>query len=94
MGLSMDIFKELKKLYNDAGVSIYAVKDVRMGTDEDLEYTFTVAKTLAIEAASPVFTSASKGESGPLPIPESSRLSSAMRAWPCCASELARGFPN
>ena len=46
MGLSMDIFKELRKLYNDAGVSIYAVKDVRQETDEDLEYTFTVAKTL------------------------------------------------
>jgi len=46
MSLSMDIFKELKKMYNDAGVSIYAVKDVRQETDEDLEYTFTVARTL------------------------------------------------
>lgn len=46
MSLSMDIFKDLRKMYNDAGVSIYAVKDVRQGTDEDLEYTFTVAKTL------------------------------------------------
>jgi sugar phosphate isomerase/epimerase len=46
LGLSMDIFKELRKLYNDAGVSIYAVKDVRQETDEDLDYTFTVAKTL------------------------------------------------
>src|SRR5215468_6533765 len=46
LGLSMDIFKELRKLYNDAGVSIYAVKDVRQGTDEDLDYTFTVARTL------------------------------------------------
>ncbi len=46
MSLSMDVFKELRKMYNDAGVSIYAVKDVRQGTDEDLEYTFTVAKTL------------------------------------------------
>ncbi len=46
LGLSMDIFKELRKLYNDAGVSIYAVKDVRQDTDEDLDYTFTVAKTL------------------------------------------------
>jgi sugar phosphate isomerase/epimerase len=46
LGLSMDIFKELNKLYNDAGVSIYAVKDVHQETDEDLEYTFTVAKTL------------------------------------------------
>jgi sugar phosphate isomerase/epimerase len=46
LGLSMDIFKELRKLYNDAGVGIYAVKDVRQGTDEDLDYTFTVARTL------------------------------------------------
>ena len=37
LGLSMDIFKELRKLYNDAGVSIYAVKDVRPETDEDLD---------------------------------------------------------
>jgi len=46
MSLSMDIFKDLRKMYNDAGVSIYAVKDVRQGTDEDLDYTFTVARTL------------------------------------------------
>ncbi len=46
LGLSMDIFKDLRKLYNDAGVSIYAVKDVRQETDEDLDYTFTVARTL------------------------------------------------
>ena len=46
MGLSMDIFKDLRKMYNDAGVSIYAVKDVRQGTDEDLEYTFAVAEAL------------------------------------------------
>ena len=46
LGLSMDIFKDLRKLYSDAGVTIYAVKDVRQGTDEDLDYTFTVARTL------------------------------------------------
>jgi sugar phosphate isomerase/epimerase len=46
LGLSMDIFKELRTLYNEAGVSIYAVKDVRQNTDEDLDYTFTVARTL------------------------------------------------
>ncbi len=46
-GLSMDIFKDLRKMYNDAGVSIYAVKDIQAnGTDEDLDYAFTVAKTL------------------------------------------------
>jgi sugar phosphate isomerase/epimerase len=36
-------------MYNDADVSIYAVKDVRQQTDEDLEYTFTVAKTLGAD---------------------------------------------
>lgn len=46
MGLSMDIFKDLRKMYNDAGVSIYAVKDVRQDTDEDLDYTFAVAEAL------------------------------------------------
>jgi sugar phosphate isomerase/epimerase len=46
MGLSMDILKDLRKMYNDAGVSIYAVKDVRQDTDEDLEYTFAVAEAL------------------------------------------------
>lgn len=46
LGLSMDIFQELRQMYNDAGVSIYAVKDVREDTDEDLDYTFMVAKTL------------------------------------------------
>ena len=46
MGLSMDIFRDLRKMYNDAGVSIYAVKDVRMGSDEELEYTFAVAQAL------------------------------------------------
>jgi sugar phosphate isomerase/epimerase len=46
LGLSMDVFKELRKMYNDAGVTIYAVKDVREQTDEDLEYTFAVARAL------------------------------------------------
>jgi len=45
----MDIFKELRKLYNDAGVSIFAVNAMRMDTDEDLDYTFTVAKTLGAD---------------------------------------------
>ena len=45
--LSMDIFKDLKKMYNDAGVTIYAVKNQKVnGTDEDLDFQFTVAKTL------------------------------------------------
>jgi hypothetical protein len=33
MSLSMDVFRDLRRLYNDAGVSIYAVKDVRQGSD-------------------------------------------------------------
>ena len=46
-GLSMDIFKDLRKMYNDAGVTIYAVKNINLnGTDEDMDYAFTVAKTL------------------------------------------------
>lgn len=46
MSLSMDIFRDLRKMYNDAGVTIYAVKDVRQETDEDLEFTFAVAEAL------------------------------------------------
>lgn len=49
MGLSMNIFKDLRKMYNDAGVRIYAVKDVRMATDEDLEFTFAVAEALGAD---------------------------------------------
>ena len=49
MGLSMDIFKDLRKMYNEAGVRIYAVKDVRQGSDEDLEYTFAVAEALGAD---------------------------------------------
>jgi len=49
MGLSMDVFRDLRKMYNDAGVSIYAVKDVRQQTDEDLEYTFAVAGALGAD---------------------------------------------
>ena len=36
----------MRTLYNDVGVKIYAVKEVRQDTDADLDYTFTVAKTL------------------------------------------------
>ncbi|ODS52092.1 MAG: hypothetical protein ABS36_18220 [Acidobacteria bacterium SCN 69-37] len=46
LGLSMDIFKDLRKMYNDAGVNIYAVKDIHQETDADLEYTFAVAEAL------------------------------------------------
>ena len=45
--LSMDIFKDLRTMYNDAGVTIYAVKNLQLNaSDEDLEFQFTVAKTL------------------------------------------------
>jgi sugar phosphate isomerase/epimerase len=46
LALPMSIFKDFRKLYNDAGVTIYAVKDMRTTTDDDLDYTFKVAQTL------------------------------------------------
>ena len=46
LALPMSIFKDLRTLYNNAGVSIYAVKEVHQNTDDDLDYTFAVAKTL------------------------------------------------
>lgn len=46
--VSMDKFKELRKMYNDAGVNIAIVKLGLTPTmsDEEYEYTFNVAKTL------------------------------------------------
>ncbi len=46
LALPMSIFKNFRKMYNDAGVTIFAVKDMRTGTDDDLDYTFKVAQTL------------------------------------------------
>ena len=46
LALSMDIFKDLRKMYNDAGVSIYAIKDLPMTTDDDFEFMMNVATTL------------------------------------------------
>lgn len=46
LGVPMSVYKDLRKMYNDAGVSIYAVKDVRAGSDEELEHTFAVAEAL------------------------------------------------
>lgn len=44
---SMDKFKALRKLYNDAGVSIYATKMLATSmTDEEFEYVFNVAEAL------------------------------------------------
>jgi sugar phosphate isomerase/epimerase len=49
--VSMDKFAQLRKMYNDAGVSIYAYKSDGMQknmqtTDGELDYLFKVAKTL------------------------------------------------
>jgi sugar phosphate isomerase/epimerase len=46
LALPMSVFKDFRKMYNDAGVTIYAVKDMRTGNDDDLDYTFKVAQTL------------------------------------------------
>ena len=45
--VSMDRFKALRKMYNDAGVSIYAVKILSPNmSDEEYEYVFNVAEAL------------------------------------------------
>src|SRR3954452_12472484 len=48
LGVSMDKYKELRKMYNDAGVNIYALKLEPQPTmsDEEYEYIFHVADTL------------------------------------------------
>jgi sugar phosphate isomerase/epimerase len=44
---SMDKFKQLRKMYNDAGVSIYAWKQLNPNmSDEEFEYIFNVAEAL------------------------------------------------
>ncbi|CAL1518594.1 TIM barrel protein [Chitinophaga sp. MM2321] len=48
-GVAMDKFKELRKMYNDAGVSIYAWKPNALGatnTDAEIEYAFNAGKAL------------------------------------------------
>ena len=45
--VSMDKFKQLRKMYNDAGVSIYAWKQLSPAmSDEEYEYIFNVAEAL------------------------------------------------
>jgi len=45
--VSMDPFKKLRKMYNDAGVSIYAWKQLGPNmSDEEFEYVFDVAEAL------------------------------------------------
>jgi sugar phosphate isomerase/epimerase len=47
--MSMDVFKKLRKMYNDAGVTIYAVKNLGLNaSDEELEYQFAVAEALGV----------------------------------------------
>jgi sugar phosphate isomerase/epimerase len=45
--VSMDKFKQLRKMYNDAGVTIYAWKQLSTNmSDEEFEYVFNVAEAL------------------------------------------------
>jgi sugar phosphate isomerase/epimerase len=45
--VSMDAFKKLRKMYNDAGVTIYATKMLNASmSDEEFEYVFNVAEAL------------------------------------------------
>ena len=45
--VSMDPFKKLRKMYNDAGVTIYAWKQLSPAmSDEEFEYVFNVAEAL------------------------------------------------
>jgi sugar phosphate isomerase/epimerase len=45
--VSMDPFKKLRKMYNDAGVTIYAWKQLNQNmSDEEFEYIFDVAEAL------------------------------------------------
>jgi sugar phosphate isomerase/epimerase len=47
LSVSMDRFKALRTMYNEAGVSIYAVKILSPNmTDEEFEYVFNVAEAL------------------------------------------------
>jgi sugar phosphate isomerase/epimerase len=45
--VSMDAFKKLRRMYNDAGVTIYATKMLSANmSDEEFEYVFNVAEAL------------------------------------------------
>lgn len=47
LSVSMDRYKALRRMYNDAGVSIYAVKILSPNmSDEEFEYVFNVAEAL------------------------------------------------
>jgi sugar phosphate isomerase/epimerase len=48
-GVSMDKYKEVRKMFNDAGISIYAFKPNALGpnnTDREVEYALKAAKAL------------------------------------------------
>ncbi|MBS1526507.1 MAG: sugar phosphate isomerase/epimerase [Bacteroidetes bacterium] len=50
-GASMDKFKELRKLYNGAGITIYAWKPNALGsknTDAEIDYAFNAGKALGV----------------------------------------------
>jgi len=50
-GVSMDKFKELRKLFNDAGINIYAWKPNALGpknTDAEVDYAFNAGKALGV----------------------------------------------
>jgi sugar phosphate isomerase/epimerase len=49
--VSMDKFKELRKMYNDAGITIYAWKPNALGsknTDAEIDYAFNAGKALGV----------------------------------------------
>ena len=49
--VSMDKFKELRKLFNDAGITIYAWKPNALGaknTDAEIDYAFNAGKALGV----------------------------------------------
>lgn len=49
--VSMDKFKEIRKLYNDAGIKIYAWKPNALGaknTDAEIDYAFNAGKALGV----------------------------------------------
>ena len=53
LSVSMDRYKELRKLFNDAGVNIHIVKFAPAGwTDEEIDYAFVAAKTLGAKGIS------------------------------------------
>ncbi len=47
LNVSLDVFKDLRKIYNDAGVSIYAVKILDVNADDEmLDKLFQIGKTM------------------------------------------------